>query len=222
MPVLSLLLFTYIFGGAIAGSPGAYLQYFVPGVLTMTVLFMTLYTGAAISADISKGIYDRFRTLPFWQPASIVGNLVADSIRYIVAIIATIVLAYVLGFRADGGLMGILWASILLIAFAFSVSWIFALIGVVAKRPETVASTSAIALYPLMFTSDIFVDPEGMPKWLQVIVTLNPISHITDATRGLIHGSATGEQITIATLLCIGIALLFTTTTMYFYRHRIT
>ena len=117
-PIMFTLLFTYLFGGALAGSPGEYLQYLLPGILVMTVTMITMYTGMALNTDITKGVFDRFRSLPIWRPAVLVGMMLADAVRYTMAALVVIVLGVVLGFRPDGGPLGVVAAVALLLVFS--------------------------------------------------------------------------------------------------------
>jgi len=194
-PVMFLLLFTYIFGGALAGSPRDYLQDVLPGILVMTVAMITMYTGMTMNTDITKGVFDRFRSLPLWRPAVLVGALLADVLRYTAASLVVIVLGVVLGFRPDGGVVGVVAALALLLVFAFAMSWIWTSIGLVARTPESVMYMSMMVLFPLTFVSNVFVDPETLPGWLEAFVDVNPISHLTTASRGLMHGTVEAGQI---------------------------
>ncbi|MFF4159699.1 ABC transporter permease [Streptomyces sp. NPDC001678] len=218
MPVIFLLTFTYLFGGAFAGSTKEYLQYFLPGVLVQAVVMPTVYTGTSLSMDITKGIYDRFRTLPFWQPAVIVGSLLGDLVRYVLALVTTLGVGLALGFRPDGGTGGVIAALLLLLLFAVSVSWIFAALGVVAKTPETVSGTSMLVMFPLVFTSNIFVEPDTMPGWMEHVVDVNPVSDAATAVRGLVHGTATAGQVGWVLLACGVITAVFAPLTMHLYR----
>ncbi|MEX5712432.1 ABC transporter permease [Parafrankia sp. FMc6] len=218
-PFIFLLVFTHLFGGAIGGSTSDYLQQFLPGILVQTVVMMSVYTGTALNTDITKGIFDRFRTLPFWQPATIVGSLLADMGRYVVALTLTIALGLLLGFRPEN-VTGPILAVFVLIAFAFGVSWIFTTLGVVAKTPETVASTSMIVVFPLVFTSNIFVPTESMPGWMAAIANANPMSHATTAARGLMHDTITAGQLAWALGLSVGLVVVFAPLTMLAYRRR--
>lgn len=217
-PFIFLLVFTHLFGGAIGGSTGKYLQLFLPGILVQTVVMMSVYTGTSLNTDITKGIFDRFRTLPFWQPATIVGSLLADMLRYVVALILTIALGVALGFR--GSFTGTVLAVFVLILFAFGVSWIFTTLGVVAKTPETVASTSMIVLFPLVFTSNIFVPTDTMPRWMQIIADANPMSFAATAARGLMHDTATFGQIAWVVGVSVGLVVVFGPLTMAAYHRR--
>lgn len=220
LPVIFLLMFTYLFGGAFAGSPGEYLHYFLPGIAVQGVMLMTVYTGTALNTDINKGIFDRFRTLAYWQPATIIGSLLGDIGRYAIALIMTISLGVALGFRPDAGIVGVLEAMLVLIVFGFAVSWIFAALGIVASVPERVSGTSMIVLYPLLFTSNIFVDPASMPGWMQFIVGINPISRAATASRELMHGTASFAEVAWPLVTSMVIVSIFAPITVYLYRNR--
>jgi ABC-2 type transport system permease protein len=187
-PIMFVLLFTYLFGGALAGSPSAYLQQLLPGILVMTVTMITMYTGMALNTDIGKGVFDRFRSLPIWRPAVLVGMLLADTVRYTMAAAVVIGLGVILGFRPDGGPVGVLLAVALLLLFSFGLSWVWTTIGLRMQTPESVMQMSMTVLFPLTFASNVFVDPATMPGWVQAFVKVNPISHLTTAARSLMHG----------------------------------
>ncbi len=216
-PIMFTLIFTYLFGGALAGSPTEYLQELAPGILVMTVVMITVYTGMAINSDIHKGVFDRFRSLPIWRPAVLVGMLLADAARYTVASAVVIALATALGFRPDGGPMGVVLAVALLLVFSFSLSWVWTTIGMVMQTPETVMQMSMTVLFPLTFASNIFVDPATMPGWLQAIVNNNPISHLTTAARGLMHGSVDSAAIGWVLVWSVGLVAVFAPLAMRLY-----
>ncbi|MDX2088653.1 MAG: ABC transporter permease [Kofleriaceae bacterium] len=194
-PIMFTLLFTYMFGGALAGSPDVYIQFLLPGILVQTIVFMTVYTGVGVNTDIQKGLFDRFRSLPMWQPAPIVGALAGDLVRYSIASVIIIVLGLVLGFRPGGGALGILLAFGLVLVFAFAVSWLWIIFAMKVKTPESVMTTSFLFLMPLTFASNIFVGLETMPSWLRAVVSHNPVTHLANAARGLVHGLAVGEEV---------------------------
>jgi ABC-2 type transport system permease protein len=194
-PIMFTLLFTYIFGGALAGAPGKYIQFLLPGVLVQTIIFITVYTGVGLNSDIQKGLYDRFRSLPMWQPSPVIGALAGDLFRYSVAAMLIIVLGVILGFRPAGGPLGVLLAFGLVLVFALALSWIWIIFGMKVKTPESVMTTSFVFLMPLTFASNIFVGLETMPSWLQAVVRHNPVTHLTNASRGLMHGTEVGSDI---------------------------
>jgi ABC-2 type transport system permease protein len=217
-PIMFVLLFTYLFGGALAGSPREYLQGLLPGILVMNVAFITIYTGMNLNTDIGKGVFDRFRSLPIWRPAVLVGMLLADTVRYTMASAVIIGLGLALGFRPDGGPVGVVLAVALLLVFAFSLSWVWTAIGQRLQTPESVMQMSMTVLFPLTFASNVFVDPETMPGWVQAFVEVNPISHLTNAARGLVHGDVAGGEIAWVLAWCVALVAVFAPLTMRLYR----
>ena len=219
-PIMFTLMFTYLFGGALAGSTGEYLQFLLPGILVQTVVFITIYTGFTLNTDISKGVFDRFRSLPIWRPAVLVGALLGDAARYTMASTMVIVLGLVLGFRPDGGVVGVLLSVVLLLVFSFSLSWIWTALGLVLRTPNSVMGVSMMVLFPLTFASNIFVDPRTMPSWLEAIVGANPITHLVTAVRGLMSGTVTPWQIGWVLLMSGALIAMFAPLTMYLYRNK--
>jgi ABC-2 type transport system permease protein len=205
-PVMFVLMFTYLFGGAISGSTGDYLQYILPGVLVMSVLFTTVYSGVALNTDLTKGVVDRFRSMPVWRPAPLLGALLGDSARYLVAGTVIIVLGVVLGFDPEAGFGGVLLALALVVVFAFGLSWVFTTMGLLLRSPQAVMNAGFMGIFPLTFLSNVFVDPETLPSVLEAFVNVNPISILVDATRGLMAGDAAGEDV----LIVLGTAALLT------------
>ena len=145
-PIMFTLIFTYLFGGALAGSTNEYLHYLLPGILVQTVVFITIYTGLGLNTDITKGVFDRFRSLPIWRPAALVGALLGDAARYTMASTMVIVLGLVLGFRPDGGVLGMLLSVALLLVFSFGLSWIWTALGLVLRTPNSVMGVSMMVL----------------------------------------------------------------------------
>jgi ABC-2 type transport system permease protein len=208
-PIMFTLLFTFIFGGALAGSPRQYVQYLLPGVLVQTVLFITVYTGVGLNSDIRKGLYDRFRSLPMWQPAPLLGALAGDVFRYSVASAVILVVGFILGFRPQGGATGVLLAIALVLTFSFALSWPWIIVGMLVRTPESVMTTSFVFLMPLTFASDIFVDLDTMPGWLKAAVGRNPVTHLANASRKLIHGRPVGDDV-LWTLLASAVIVAVT------------
>ena len=194
-PIMFTLLFTYIFGGALAGSPREYIQYLLPGIVVQTIIFITVYTGVGLNTDIQKGLYDRFRSLPMWQPSPLFGALVGDILRYSIATALILIIGLILGFRPAGGPLGVLLAVALVLTFAFALSWLWIIVGMLVRTPESVMTTSFVFLMPLTFASDIFVQLETMPGWLQAVVGRNPVTLLARATRGLMHGNVVVSDI---------------------------
>jgi daunorubicin/doxorubicin transport system permease protein len=194
-PIMFTLLFTYIFGGALAGTPRQYIQFLLPGVLVQTIVFITVYTGVGLNTDIRKGLYDRFRSLPMWQPAPLFGALAGDVFRYSFAAMLILVVGFILGFRPQGGAVGVVLAVALVLTFAFAISWLWIIVGMLVKTPESVMTTSFIFLMPLTFASNIFVELSTMPGWLQAVVGRNPVTYLTNASRALVHGRPAGTDV---------------------------
>jgi ABC-2 type transport system permease protein len=219
-PIMFLLMFTYLFGGALAGSTGEYLQFVLPGILVMTVVFITIYTGLGINNDIKKGVFDRFRSLPIWQPALLIGALLGDTVRYTIASTVVVVLGLIMGFRPDGGAFGVLMSVLLLLVFSFSLSWVWIALGLVMRTSESLMAVSMIILFPLTFVSNVFVSPETMPVWLKAFVDVNPITYLVTAIRGLMFNTFVAKEISWVFLTCVLLIAVFSPLTMYLYRKK--
>ena len=196
MPIMFTLLFAAMFSGAMEQHIGDdYVQYLIPGILVQTIVFITVYTGVGLNSDIHKGLYDRFRSLPMWQPAPVVGALAGDLFRYSVAAVLVLTVGFLLGFRPESAL-GVLAAFGLVLLFCMSVSFIWIIIGMKVKTPESVMTTSFIFLMPLTFMSDIFV-PLATIKWawLRAMVENNPVTHLAASSRALMLGEPVGDHV---------------------------
>jgi daunorubicin/doxorubicin transport system permease protein len=219
-PVMFVLLFTYLFGGEVAGSTAEYLDYILPGVLVMSVLFTTVYSGIALNTDVTKGVVDRFRTLPIWRPAPLLGSVLGDTVRYLVAGTVIIILGLILGFRPEAGVGGVLAALALVVVFAFGLSWAFTTLGLVLRSPNAVMNAGFMAIFPLTFLSNVFVDPETLPSALKAFVDVNPISSLVSASRGLMAGDAAGGDIAVAVGTAAVLTAVFGPLTTRLYRTR--
>ncbi|TWT13136.1 ABC transporter permease [Planomicrobium sp. CPCC 101079] len=219
-PIIFLLMFTYLFGGAIAGSTAEYLQFLLPGILVMTVSQITMYTGIDLNNDIRKGIFDRFRTLPIWLPSALIGALLVDVVRYTIASVIMIGLGFALGFRPEGGMLGILGAIVLILVFSFSFSWIWTAVGLVVRSEKSLMMISFMVLFPLTFVSNVFVDPKTLPTWLESFVEVNPISVLATAVRGAMHGTVTSWQVMWVIIVSIIMTAIFAPITIYLYRNK--
>jgi ABC-2 type transport system permease protein len=219
-PVLFTLLFTYMWGGAIAGSTDEYLQFILPGIVVMSVLFTTVYSGVALNTDLTKGVVDRFRSLPIWRPAPLVGAVLGDCVRYLVAGSVVVLLGLALGYRPEAGPGGVLGAMGLVVVFAFGLSWVFTTVGMLLRAPNAVMNTGFMALFPLIFVSNGFVEPETLPSWLEAVVDVNPISHVITASRGLMDGTASAGDILLVLAEAAVLTLVFAPLTTHLYRRR--
>lgn len=219
-PVMFTVIFTYLLGGALAGSPDQYLQFLLPGILAQTVLFTSVYTGFSFNTDVSKGVYDRFRSMPIWQPAPVVGAMLGDIGRYTVSALIVILLGLIMGFRAQGGWWTFAPALVLLNVFAFGLSWAFMLVAVLARTPATVMTLSWLVLTPLTFVSNAYVDPATMPTWLQSLVAVNPVTLLITALRTTLAGNLSPVEIATALLGPALVTMVCAPTTLMLYRRR--
>lgn len=219
-PILMVFLFTYLFGGALAGSTSEYLQSLLPGILVITVGMITIYTGMNLNTDVTKGMYDRISSLPVWRPAALVGALLGDALRYTVASTVVVGVGLVIGFRPRAGAAGVVLAVALLIVFSTSLAWAWMFVGLLVRTPETVMVVSNVPLFGLSFASNVFVDPRTMPGWLQAFVEINPVTHLVEASRGLMHGTAAANEVLWVLLASGVLVLVFAPLTMVLFRRR--
>jgi ABC-2 type transport system permease protein len=217
-PVMFVLMFTYLFGGEVAGSTGEYRDYILPGILVMSVLFTTVYSGIALNTDKTKGVVDRFRTLPIWRPAPLVGSVIGDSVRYLLAGTVIILLGLLLGYRPEAGAPGVIAALCLVVLFAFGLSWVFTTLGLLMRSPNAVMNAGFMGIFPLTFLSNVFVDPETLPAGLKAFVDVNPISILATCSRGLMEGNANGTDILIVLAVAAALTAVFAPITMRLYR----
>jgi ABC-2 type transport system permease protein len=219
-PVLFVLMFTYMFGGAIAGSTAEYLQFLLPGILVMSVLFTTVYSGVSLNTDVTKGVVDRFRSLPIARPAPLLGAVLGDSVRYLVGATVILTLGLVMGYRPEAGAGGVVAAVALVLVFAFGLSWVFTTVGMLMRTPNAVMNAGFMGIFPLTFLSNVFVDPSTLPRVLEVFVGVNPISHLVTASRGLMAGTATTGEIVVVLLAAAALTAVFAPLTTYLYRRK--
>lgn len=220
IPIIFTLLFTYLFGGALAGSTADYLRFLLPGSLVMTVLMVSVYAGVGLNTDVTKGVFDRFRSLPIWRPAVFLGALIGDLGRYLLSSILVIGLGLVMGYRPDGGMTGVLWALALLLVFCFGLGWVWSTLGLLMRTPSAVMNTGMVVLFPLTFASNVFVDPHTLPGWLRAFVEVNPVSHLVTAERGLMAGTTTAGHIGWVLVAAVALTAVFAPVTMLLYRNK--
>jgi ABC-2 type transport system permease protein len=186
----------------------------------MSVLFTTVYSGIALNTDLTKGVVDRFRSLPIWRPAPLVGALLGDSVRYLVAGTVIIVLGVVLGYSPGAGVTGVVGALALVVVFAFGLSWVFTTIGLLMRSPNAVMNAGFMGIFPLTFLSNVFVDPDTLPSALEAFVDANPISHLVTAARGLMEGNADAGEIVLVLAVAAALTAVFAPLTTRLYRTR--
>lgn len=219
-PIMFTLLFTFVFGGALAGSTGTYLQYFLPGILVQTVVFNAVYSGMGLSTDLGKGLFDRFRSLPIWPLAPFAGLMVGDVLRHLIAATIILTIGLALGYRPEAGIAGVAAAFVLLVVIGFGMGWVFIVLGLLIRTPTTVMTLGFSFLFPLVFASNIMVDPATMPAWLRAFVDVNPVSLMTTAMRGLMGGGASPGQIALALLAPAVLTLVLAPLTLWLYRRQ--
>ncbi|WP_420803224.1 ABC transporter permease [Streptomyces spiramyceticus] len=219
-PIMMVLMYAYLFGGALAGSVDEYIQFLLPGILTMSIVMITMYTGVAVNNDITKGVFDRFRTLPIWRPAPMVGYLLGDVIRYLIASAVMLSVGMIIGYRADGGVVGILAGVALLMVFSFSFSWVWTMFGLLLRTEKSVMGVSMMVIFPLTFLSNVFVDPKTMPGWLQAFVNNSPVTHVSTAVRELMAGNWPTADIAWSLGWSAALLLVFGTVTMRLYNRK--
>ncbi len=186
----------------------------------MSVLFTTVYSGVAINTDLTKGVVDRFRSLPIWRPAPLVGSLLGDSVRYLIGGTVIIVLGVILGYRPGAGVPGVLAALALVIVFAFGLSWAFTTLGLLMRAPNAVMNAGFMTIFPLTFLSNVYVEPETLPAGLEAFVNVNPVSILVTASRGLMEGDAVLGDIAIVLATAAVLTAVFAPLTTHLYRTR--
>jgi oleandomycin transport system permease protein len=219
-PFMFLALFVYVFGGAISGSSRDYLQYALPGILVQSLAFTPFTTALGLNADFQRGLIDRFRSLPIARSAVIGGRITADGVRIVWSILIITGFGVLLGFRFDGGVAGALGALVLLTAFGLTMCWPMAFNGIVARSPESVNTWGFMIILPLTFASSAFVRVETMPGWLQAFVKINPVTHVMDATRGLMRGGPVTEPLVDAVIWLAVMTAVFAPLAIARYRSR--
>src|SRR4051794_17037507 len=219
-PVIFLLLFVYVFGGAIAGDTTTYLQYALPGVLVQTVVFASAGTGTGLADDLKSGIFDRFRSLPISRTAPLLGAIGADLVRYLTSGVIMLAFGFLLGFRTSAGALAVLAALGLVTVFAFALCWVFTALAMVVREPRSVQGLGALIMLPLTFGSNVFVPTATLPGWLQGFVSVNPVSKVADAVRGLLTGGPVAVP-ALATLVAVVVLVgVFGPLAVALYRRR--
>jgi ABC transporter DrrB family efflux protein len=208
-PIIFVLLFNYVFGGAIQTPGVEYIDFLIPGIVVMTVAFASFGTGIGLNEDLSKGMIDRFRSLPIARSAYLTGRILADTVRIMGNVLLLAGVGALLGLRFQAGPVPALGAFLLATAFGVAMAWVAALIGLAARNPETVNSVGFIWMLPLTFASSAFVPVASMPGWLQAFAEVNPITVNVDALRALVLGGPTATPVLQALAWIAGITVVF-------------
>jgi ABC-2 type transport system permease protein/oleandomycin transport system permease protein len=220
-PIMFLLLFTYTLGGAIMGSTQNYLQFALPGLLVQNTIFATMNIGVLLNTDITKGVFDRLRSLPIARWSPLAGRIVADTVKQAWSVALLLGVGVALGFDVTTSAAGVLGTFALMLVFCLAVSWIAVLIGVIASEPDKVQIFMFAVVFPLTFTSNIFAPTGSMPSWLQHWVKINPVTILSDAVRGLLTGGPVGVPVTQSLLWAAGIAAIFAPLAVWRFKRRV-
>ena len=220
-PIVFLVMFTYLFGGALAGNTDAYLQMLVPGIMVMNILQASMTAGVQMNTDVSKGVFDRFRSMPIARSAPLVGAVLADIVRYVVCIVVLLVVATVMGFRVQTGPAELLIAAALTILFGLCFCWASVFVGMLLKTPQAVQGIMFVLIMPLTFGSNVFVGTSTMPGWLKAWADISPVSLLSDALRGLLNGGAIAGPLTGSLIWMAGAVAVFFPLAMWAYRKRV-
>jgi oleandomycin transport system permease protein len=216
-----LVIFVYMFGGAVSGSTHAYLQRTLPAILVLAAIMAGMIaTGVNLSIDIKKGIFDRLRSLPISRSAPLIGSVLADIIRYVVAIGTVLAFGYLIGFRIQTDPFSAFAAAVLTIVFGMSLSWLWVLLGLIIKETAVVQSIVALSIFPLAFGTDMVAPTETLPNWVQAWVKINPVETTMAACRGLLIGGDAGHHVAASLLWSIGLVVVFAPLAVVAYRRR--
>jgi ABC transporter DrrB family efflux protein len=208
-PIMFVLLFAYVFGGAIATSGHSYINFLIPGILVQTMAFGGFVTAMGIAEDLRKGLVDRFRSLPMSRSAVLAGRTLSDIVTNSISITVMLVVGVIIGFGFESPLLHVVAGILLLLLFGYAFSWVFAFIGLTSSSPEAAQSLGFIVIFPLTFVSSAFVPPETMPGALQWFAEINPFSTTVNAVRALFIGDPAGNSVWGAVAWAVGIAAVF-------------
>jgi ABC transporter DrrB family efflux protein len=220
-PLMFVLLFTYVFGGAVAGSPHDYLTFALPGIIVQNSLFTTLNTGMGLNTDLTKGVFSRLRALPISRAAPLAGRIIADLAKQVWAIGLLLAAGSIIGFRIETGPLQALAAIGLLVVFALALAWISVLVGMLVSDPEKVMVFGFTVMFPLTFVSNAFVRTSTMPGWLQAWVKVNPVTTLADALRGLLVSGPVASPVLKSLLWAAGIGAVFMPLAVAAFKRRV-
>ena len=223
-PIMYLILFTYVFGGSIAGGTHEYLEFSLPGIMVLSVVFATLGTGMMLSQDVATGVFDRFRSLPIARWAPLSGAILGDMVRYLISVVVTLGFGMVLGFRVGTNPFDAAMGCLLVLVFAVAMCWFSAFVGMLVKSAQGVQLWGFLLMFPLVFGSNILTQTAKMPGWLQAFVNINPVTYLTEAERSLLVSSTLygppGPPVAKSLLWALGIFVVFAPLAMWAYRRK--
>ena len=220
-PVIFLVIFVYIFGGAVSGSTTEYLQFLLPGILAQTIAQGAIAIGVNLNTDLEKGIFDRFRSLPIARSAPLIGAVLGDVVRYVIVTLATFATGYAMGFRIETNFLSAVAGCLLAVFFALSLSWVSVFVGMKVRTPGAVQGIMFLLVMPLSFASNVFVTTSTLPTWMQPFVNNNPLTHLVTAMRGLFLDQPIGASIWWTLAWCVGLIAVFLPLAMRAYRRKV-
>jgi len=220
-PIMFVLLFVYVFGGAINTGALDYVDFLIPGIIVQSMVFGGFVTALGLAEDLKKGLIDRFRSLPMWGPAVISGRILADVGTNVIQLVIMFTVGILVGFRFNSSLPEIIAGLALLLLVGYAFSWVFAFIGLTASSPEAANAYGFTILFPLTFISSAFVPLKTMPSWLQPIAEHNPFTTMVDAARALFIGTPAGNDIWLAVLWSLAIIAVFSMLSIWRYRRAV-
>lgn len=220
-PALFMVIFVYIFGGAVAGGTHQYLQFLMPGILAQTVAMGAISIGVNLNSDLEKGIFDRFRSLPIARSAPLIGAVLGDVVRYVIVSISTFAFAYLMGFRIDASPLHAVAGSLLAVLFGLCLSWALVFVGMIVRTSGAVQGIGFLVMMPLTFASNVFVGATTMPGWLQAFVKVNPLTHLVESMRGLFLGTPVGNHVWWTLGWCAAFVVVFMPLALAAYRKKV-
>ncbi|MGB8195821.1 MAG: ABC transporter permease [Acidimicrobiales bacterium] len=204
-PVMFVLLFRYIFQALGAFTHGNYVNFLVPGILVQTTIFGAVGTAIGLAEDLQRGLIERFKALPMARMAVLAGRTLADSLRNVIVLVIITGVGFLVGFRPHGGFFDYIAASLVMLLFAYCLSWGFAFVGLAAPNSETAQAMTFPLIFPLTFASTIFIPLAELPPWLQGFANNQPVSEVTHAVRALMNGTPAGNSVWVSLLWSIGL-----------------
>ncbi|WP_421743013.1 ABC transporter permease [Cellulomonas sp.] len=220
-PAIFLVIFVYIFGGAVAGDTHTYLQFLLPGILAQTIATGAIAIGVNLNTDLEKGIFDRFKSLPIPRSAPLIGAVLGDVVRYVIVTVMTLGIGYLMGFRILTDPLSAVAGCLLAVVFALSLSWVSVFVGMKVRTSGAVQGIMFLIIMPLSFASNVFVPAGKLPGWMQTFVAWNPLTHLVAAMRGLFLGTPMGESVYWTLAWCVGLVAVFLPLAMRAYRRKV-
>jgi oleandomycin transport system permease protein len=220
-PAIFLLIFVNIFGKSVSGDTSSYLQFLLPGILAQTIAQGAISIGVNLNTDMTKGLFDRFRSLPIPRAAPLIGAVLGDVVRYVIVTFSTLIVGYIMGFRIHGNPLEALAACLLAVAFALSLSWASVFVGMIVRTSGAVQGIMFLIILPLSFASNVFVGTSQLPGWMQGFVKVNPITHLVGATRALFNGTPVGNHVWWTLAWCVGLVAVFMPLALRAYRKKV-